>query len=73
MEYVGLFFEIVFFAIGLYMYLFARGKFKVKDAKARERMEAFRQKNSGWMRLVGLALMVVMLVNIFLHMQQLMQ
>jgi len=73
MEYIGLFFEIVFFAIGLYLYLFARGKFKVKDTKTRERMEAFRQKNSGWMRFVGLALMAVMLVNIALHVQQLLQ
>jgi len=71
MEYVGLFFEIVFFAIGLYLYLFARGKFKVKDPQARERMEAFRQKNSGWMRLVGLALMAVMLLNVAVHIQQL--
>jgi len=73
MEYVGLFFEIVFFGIGLYLYLFARGKFSVKNPEMKKRMEAFRQKNSGWMRLLGLALMAIMLVNIALHIQQLVQ
>ena len=67
MEYVGLFFEVVFFALGVYLYLFARGK----DSETRQKMEKFREKNAGWMRLVGLALMAVMLLNIALHVQQL--
>lgn len=73
MEYVGLLFEVLFFALGVYVYLFARGKFSAADPTTRKRMDDFRAKNSWWLRLAGLAIMAVMLLNIALHVQQLLQ
>jgi len=70
MEYLGLIFEFLLLAIGVYTYLFALGKFKVSDPQAQKRMEDFRQKN-GWLRYAGLALTAIMLVNIYLHLAQL--
>lgn len=66
MEYLGLIFELLLLAIGVYTYLFAIGKFKVSDPDARKRMEDFRRKNA-WLRYAGLALTAIMLVNIYLH------
>lgn len=69
-EYIGLLFEIVFLLIGVYVYLFFIGKVQAKDPKARAKGEAFRQKN-GWMRYAALALVAIMLVNVYLHITQL--
>ena len=48
-------------------YLFSRGAIATKDSEARRRAEEFRQENAGWMRIFGLLLAAVMLVNIVLH------
>lgn len=71
MEYLGLLLEIVFFALGAYLYLFSRGFFKSKDPKMQARSEAFRKDNATWMRIGGLALAAIMLVNIVLHIRDL--
>ncbi len=67
MDYVGLTLELLFFALGVYVYLFSRGVFKAKDPDRQARVEAFRKENAGWMRLLGLALAAIMLVNIIFH------
>jgi len=56
MEFLGLLFEFLFLAIGIYLYLFAVGKVSTSDPKARLRAEAFRTKNGRWLRPLSLAL-----------------
>ncbi|MEM9930945.1 MAG: hypothetical protein AAF840_14080 [Bacteroidota bacterium] len=64
--------EILLFALGLYLYLFARGLVKFGKPEARERAEAFRKENGTWMRLLGLALAAIMGLNVFFHIQEMM-
>ncbi len=71
MEFLGLFFELVLFALGAYLYLFSRGFFKAKDPNLAEKSEAFRKDNATWMRILGLFLAAIMLVNIVLHISDL--
>ncbi len=73
MEYLGLFFEIIFLAIGIYLYLFVRGFIKQKDAKKQAKMDEFRKENGWWLRLAAIALISVMTINIALHIQQLLE
>ncbi len=68
MEIFGLLFEFVFLALGVYIYLFAIGQVKVKD---NEQAIRFRQVNGWWLRLLSLALVAMMTVNIFLHIRDL--
>lgn len=70
MEFLGLFFEIVFLFFGIYLYLFAVGKIEVKDSAKKEKAEAFRKDNATWMRIGSLALIAIMAVNIYLHISQ---
>jgi len=72
MEYTGLIFEILFLCAGVYLYLFAIGKVSTPNPDKKEQSEAFRQNNKGWLRFLSLALVAIMLVNIVLHIQELM-
>lgn len=63
----ALFIQGVFLAIGVYLYLFARGLIRFGSSEVRERSEAFRKENKTWMRYLGLALAAIMLVNIVLQ------
>ena len=69
---IGLLLEIVLFLAGVYVYLFSRGAVKFGDAEARARAENFRRDNAGWMRILGLLLAAIMLVNIALHVGEMM-
>lgn len=69
MDLFGLFVEIALLAIGVYLYLFSRGMLKVKDKALQQKAEAFREGNAWWLRLGSLALIAIMIVNIFLHLQ----
>jgi hypothetical protein len=71
MDILGLIAEILLAALGVYIYLFARGIVKITDPRRSEQAEAFRSQNAGWMRLLGLGLAAIMLLNVFLHLQQL--
>ena len=71
MEILGLFFEMVFFVMAVYLYLFAIGKISSKDEDLRKKGEAFREKNGTWLRILSLAMMAIMLINILLHLKQL--
>ena len=62
---VGLVIHLVFFAIGVYLYLYARGILAFGSEEVRKRAEAFRTENATWMRLLGLALAAVMLLNLY--------
>ena len=56
--------HLLFFAIGSYVYLFARGMVGTGDGPRHARAEAFRQENATWMRYLGLAMAAVMLLNV---------
>lgn len=71
MEYLGLLIELLFLAMGVYIYLFSIGRLRSGDAKTQERAEAFRRRNAGWMRFASLLLIALMVVNIYLHVAQL--
>ncbi len=70
MDIFGLLFELLFLAMGIYLYLFSIGKVTAKNEAARERGEAFRQKNGWWLKYLSLALIAIMVVNIYLHITQ---
>ena len=69
MDIFGLITEILLAAMGIYIYLFARGIVKISDPKRREQAEAFRVQNATWMRILGIGLAAIMLLNIFLHLR----
>jgi len=71
MEYIGLLFEVLLFALGTYVYLFSRGFVKSGDPVKQQKAEAFRRSNGWWLRIAGLALMAIMGANIVLHIMQL--
>lgn len=60
-------FDVIFFALAVYLYLFATGKVKSADPKKQARAEEFRLKNAGWLRIASLALAALCLVNIILR------
>ena len=66
MQWLGLITEILFLAMGVYLYLFAIGGIKFKNPDFAGRAEKFRQENRSWLRLAALALMAIMFVNVFL-------
>lgn len=68
---VGLLIEIILLAVGVYLYLFARGLIRFGSPESRARAEVFRADNATWMRLLGLALAALMLVNVVLHVRDL--
>ena len=68
MDIFGLLFEFLFLAMGVYLYFFAIGKVSGKDA---EQSARFRKVNWWWLRLLSLALIAVMVVNIVLHIKDL--
>ncbi|MEL7161144.1 MAG: hypothetical protein AAFN92_10330 [Bacteroidota bacterium] len=68
---ISLVVEILLFALGLYLYLFARGFVKFGKPEARARAEEFRKGNALWMRFLGLALAAIMGLNLFFHAREL--
>ncbi len=64
---IGLLIDFFLLAIGIYVFLYARGVIRFGDAEVRERAETFRKENATWMRLLGLALAAISVVNIVVH------
>ena len=73
MEWLGLLFEVLFLALGVYLYLFAIGKITSTDPKVRKNMQEWRERNGRWIRVAALTLIAIMLVNIVLHLQELLK
>lgn len=69
MDILGLIFEILFLGLGVYIYLFVRGFIKHEDAKKQAKADDFRKENGWWLRLMAIALMAIMTINIILHIQ----
>ena len=68
MEIVGLAFEFLFLFAGIYLYLYSIGNVNTADPEKRKQSEEFRAKNK-WLRPLSLALIALMCVNIFFHIQ----
>lgn len=73
MEYLGLLFEALLTAIGVYVYLFSRGFVKAGHPETRQKAEDFRRSNGWWLRIAGLALMAIMGANLVLHIMELLR
>lgn len=71
MDIIGLLFEFIFLAFGVFVYLFAIGKYRPAGAETQQQAETFRRKNHWWLRLGSLLLVALMVVNIYLHVQDL--
>jgi len=71
MEYIGLIIEIIMLLGGVYLYLFSTGRIKSGNPQAQERGEKFRRENKSWLRILSLALVAIMLVNVVLHIRDL--
>jgi hypothetical protein len=69
MEYIGLFFEIIFLMLGIWVYRFSMGKIKFHSTQ-QPLIERFRLENKGWMRLTSLLLTAIMSVEVGLHLLQ---
>ena len=65
MTYLGLLFEFLFLAFGVYLYLFTRGLIKTKESSS------FLKENKTLLRFASLALIAIMLLNISLHIRDL--
>jgi hypothetical protein len=65
MNYVGLIFEFLFLAGGVYLYLLTRGLIKTKESIP------FVEENKILLRFASLALIAIMLLNISLHIRDL--
>ncbi len=65
MTYLGLIFELLFLAGGIYLYLLTRGMIKTKGNSS------FLEENKTLLRFASLALIAIMLLNIFLHIRDL--
>ena len=66
MTYLGLLFEFFFLAGGVYIYLFTRGMIKTAQSST------FIEDNKTLLRFASLALIAIMLLNISLHIRDLM-
>jgi hypothetical protein len=69
---LGLIIHVAFLAIGVYLYLFARGIIRFGKPEVRARADEFRKDNGTWMRFLGLALAAIMGFNVFLDVQAMM-
>ena len=73
MEFTGLIIEILLFGVALYLYLFSIGKVSSGRDDMQQKANEFRRENAGWLRIFSLGLMAIMLVNIAIHIMDLMQ
>ncbi len=72
MQILGLLFEVALFAAACFLYFFSIGVLPSKSGKRAPGAEAFRRENSRWLRLLSLALMAIMFVNMFISLRALM-
>lgn len=70
MEFFGILFECVFCYIGWLIYRFSLGKIKFSPKKQTQ-MEMMRRENQTLLRVGGLAIMAMMILEIGLHLIQL--
>jgi hypothetical protein len=66
MEYLGLLFELLFFALGAYVYALTRGLLHVNDA-VKPFYDNFMKENKTMLRILSLLVIAIMGLNIILH------
>lgn len=71
MEILGLIIEFAFLLIGVQVYRFSIGRALPRDEQRREQAEAFRVQNKRWLKILSLLLVAIMIVEIGLHLYQL--
>ena len=71
MQWLGLLVEAALLGLAIYLYLFAIGAVKIKQAGRAEKAEKFRQENRSWLRILALALMAIMFFNVALSLSAL--
>ena len=72
MDSFGLIAELVFFGMGVYFLLLSFGKIKVKKPEDQERIDAFFEGKTWFLRILAIFLVVVMGLNLIVHISQLM-
>ena len=73
LDIVGLLFELLFLAAGVYLYLFAIGKINFADRRTQEQASRFREKNRSWLRILALGMTAIMSINVLVHLLQLLR
>lgn len=58
--------DILLLLVGVLAYAFSKSVFWIKDTEKKERMEQFRKENGRILRLGGLLLMAISIVNLFI-------
>jgi len=71
MQFVGLFFEILFLCFGVYIYKYATGALNFKNKEAQAKANEFREENGTWMKYGALILIAIMSIEIFLNVKSL--
>jgi len=71
MDSFGLLAEVVFFGMGVYFLLLSFGKIKIKKAEDKERIDAFFEGKTLFLRILAVFLVVVMGLNLIVHIAQL--
>lgn len=64
MEWLGLIVEVLLLALGIYVYLFARGAVSFGQGERAQKAEQFRKENGNLLRILALALMAIMFFNV---------
>lgn len=72
-NYIGLFTEIAFFCAGIYLYLFVIGRIKFNSFEAEAKAAKIRKDNGTALRILSLAVVAIMSMNIYLSIRDLMQ
>lgn len=64
MKWAGFIIELLLLGLGVYVYLFSRGVVKMGTGASAAKAEQFRKENSTLLRLLALALMAIMFINV---------
>ncbi len=71
-QYMGLLFEVAFFCAGIYLYLFVIGRIKFNSFEAEAKAAKIRRDNGTALRILSLAVVAIMSMNIYLSLRDLM-
>lgn len=71
MDSFGLLAEVVFFGMGVYFLLLSFGKIKIKKPEDKERIDAFFEGKTLFLRILAVFLVIVMGLNLVVHISQL--
>lgn len=67
MEILTYVYEVLFFALGVYLLLFSMGKFKSKNTAKQQRIDEYRKNTQPWLKILGIALILIYGMILLLH------